>query len=66
MLKDIVVSKNGDLVITMGTNASTAAACPTSKSGKTKVVSSTGGFAKISTKEFGMVGVNINVTAANA
>lgn len=62
MLKDISVSKSGDLVITMGTNG-TVDDLPLSKSGKTKVVSSTGGFAKISTKEFGLVGVNINVTA---
>jgi hypothetical protein len=63
MLKDISVSKSGDLVITMGTNGSDATQLPLSKSGKTKVVSSTGGFAKIATKEFGLVGVNINVTA---
>jgi hypothetical protein len=47
----------------MGTNGSDASQLPLSKSGKTKVVSSTGGFAKIATKEFGLVGVNINVTA---
>ena len=63
MLKNISVSKSGDLVITMGTNAPTADGCPLSKSGKSKVVSTTGGFAKIATQEFGMVGVNINVTA---
>jgi len=63
MLKDISVNKAGDLVLIVGTNGNSVDALPLSKSGKTKVVSTTGGFAKISTKEFGMVGVNLNVTA---
>jgi len=63
MLKDISVNKAGDLVLVVGTNGNSVDALPLSKSGKTKVVSTTGGFAKISTKEFGMVGVNLNVTA---
>jgi len=63
MLKDISVNKAGDLVLVVGTNGNSVDALPLSKSGKTKVVSTTGGFTNCSIKEFGMVGVNLNITA---
>ena len=60
MLKDIKVTKEGDLVITMATNGNDPKTLPLSKSGKTKVVASTGGFTSITTKEFGIVKLNLN------
>ena len=56
MLKGISVSKTGDLTITIGTNGSTLDQLPLSKSGKSFVIASTGGFSNVA---------NINVTVAN-
>tara|TARA_R110002110_G_C12913898_1_gene666460 strand:- start:299 stop:496 length:198 start_codon:yes stop_codon:yes gene_type:complete len=64
MLKGITVNKSGEIVITMNTNSPTVDGCPLSKSGKSKVISTTGGFAKVSTEQYGMVGINLNITAA--
>jgi len=65
MLKGISVSKTGDLTITIGTNGSTLDQLPLSKSGKSFVIASTGGFSNVATAEYGSIGANINVTVAN-
>ena len=64
MLKGISVSKTG-LTITIGTNGSTLDQLPLSKSGKSFVIASTGGFSNVATAEYGSIGANINVTVAN-
>jgi len=65
MLKDISVSKSGDLVITVGSNGSDTNQLPLSKSGKSFVVATTNGFSNIATPEYGSIGVSINVTVPN-
>jgi hypothetical protein len=62
MLQDITL-KGDTLVITIGVNGTDVATLPMSKSGKSKVVASTNGFASTLVKGIGQVSLNLNVIA---
>ena len=62
MLEDITL-KGDSLVITIGVNGTDVNTLPVSKSGKSKVVASTNGFASTLVKGLGQVSLNLNVIA---
>ena len=62
MLQDITL-KGDTLVITIGVNGTDVNTLPVSKSGKSKVVASTNGFASTLVKGLGQVSLNLNVIA---
>ena len=59
MLKNIKREKNGDITITMAANDPKN--LPDSKSGKTKVLSSTNGFINTHIPDVGMTSLNLNL-----
>ena len=60
MLKNTSINKDGDLVLTLSLNKK----CVTSKSGKSLVLSTTGGNQGVSIKDLGMVKIGVNVYKA--